>query len=904
MKKVTYFFLTAFLAIIMAFPSITNADGKSGKVDLEKLKKDLPHLFTNNNVGTDFWFTVPPCLWDESGGFNNYIRLFVTSPVATNCVFEIADGSTYKAQMTVPNDVIMFVLDPSIASVYMKTGTAANVPEKIYPGKGIHVYADDPIIVYAAVRYEATSDTWLCIPTAALGKEYIVASYADMSDMYPGMYIPSLSGVTAAFDQTTVTFKLGGNGNTVTAGGIKVGGSATYLLNQGDVVMMSSGGAEMDLTGSEWSADKPFSVVSGNQCANIPTFNRWCDYTAEMDIPTYQWGTDYFVPRLQPRVYAPIVRIFAKTPQTRIFNEGSPVGTFSNIPGVQNKGWYEYRTCPPGVTPHGVSITGSAPIFVEEYNPGAEEDSYDNMNSDPFQMAIEPVQQFQKEVTFCTPGINGLYGFTTNYCNIVYAVDSTGGMPNDMMWCQVQSGMVNWQQLNMLFTTTDYHFSDKIGGTQTYAYKQIKIVDAVYKVKCSKPFACYSFGFDWCDSYGHPTSFATIDLEHPDTNAPVPVYKVNCDGNVGPLEPGGTGLVTDMPNDPNIRSNLAIIQMIQDSSFNYYFTFGALIPGTTIKDTWTLTVEDPTQPARAMIRFADRVGNDTTIVIEYNPAQLEIIPNFYDFGHLKLGQTDTMSFIVKNDDQNNSLKVKRIIMDLGNQHFSILDINPPLPTILPPGGQVAFKVTFKAVEDGEFKDSIGVTDDSCYFRWESQVVATVGEPIIVVGNQANLQYDADFGYVPLNNPTDIQVRVQNIGNAPLVVNGFTPPFNSVFVIKWGADGTPSPGSPWTILPNTFKTFTVEFTPTAAQPYTDSIVFTSDATSIDSIAPLRGFGTKAALFANSYDWQQKRIDRPNFPIPAYATIPDSSAIILKNEGNSQLTVTGLTQINDVDRKSVV
>ena len=117
---------------------------------------------------------------------------------------------------------------------------------------------------------------------------------------------------------------------------------------------------------------------------------------------------------------------------------------------------------PLGQTPHGISVTGSAPIAVEEYNPGTREDSYNNYDSDPFQMAINQCGISEKEVTFCTPGINGLYGFAINYCNIVYEIDSTGNMPNDMMWSKFKwyGKLAN---IKSCYTPgIDYKFMDKI----------------------------------------------------------------------------------------------------------------------------------------------------------------------------------------------------------------------------------------------------------------------------------------------------------------------------------------------------------------------------------------------------------------------------------------------------------
>ena len=137
------------------------------------------------------------------------------------------------------------------------------------------------------------------------------------------------------------------------------------------------------------------------------------------------------------------------------------------------------------------------------------------------------------------------------------------------------------------------------------------------------------------------------------------------------------GKVTDMPNDIKIRSNLAIIQMIPDSSYNYDFQFPSFIAGIDFKDTWTLTVIDPTQAAQAWLRFADRVGNDTMVLIQYFPALVKIDPDYYNYGHLKIGDTQTMKFTVDNLDSLNPLNVTKIIFStskttISTNNFTIL----------------------------------------------------------------------------------------------------------------------------------------------------------------------------------------------------------------------------------------
>ena len=62
-----------------------------------------------------------------------------------------------------------------------------------------------------------------------------------------------------------------------------------------------------------------------------------------------------------------------------------------------------------------------------------------------------------------------------------------------------------------------------------------------------------------------------------DSLPPVPVWTVNCDGSVN------NATVTDMPDDDNVRSNLSLIYMHTNESYNYTFDYKPLdiIPGKT-----------------------------------------------------------------------------------------------------------------------------------------------------------------------------------------------------------------------------------------------------------------------------------------------------------------------------------
>ena len=561
MKRYTALFLMLIVTTFFILPNILNS-----KESDEDIKKKLPKMLGANNAGKEFWFTIPPVFEDESGGYANFVKIFVTSPAKTYVTVEVPGRGKRMNNYTVPNDVIEFNITPADAQPYLKSGYQPCVPEDIYKGVGIHITADEPLVVYVVCRYRYTSDGFLAIPVSSLGREYICASYGDMTAMFPMYTLPSLCGITAAYDNTKVRFKLGGNTLTQTAGGMKPGDVKEATLNKGDVWMFSSKGPEADLTGSKITSNYPIAVVSGNQCTNIPTSNQWCDYTVEMDIPTYTWGYDYHVPKVPKRRYPSLVRIFAKEPNTNYYRDGKQIGQLAEAGGVLGRAYIEMRMVSMGSDPRSVVFSGDKPIGVTLYNCGVQEDVVTS-NSDPFVMAMTPMEQYQKTITFCTPGVSGS-GFAENYLNLVFQTDENDLIPDDLEFADVKEGDFSWSKVKSKFGGTFEKFVYD-ANNKKFGVKTLELpAEGVFRIQAKTPFAAYSFGYSSYDSYGYPTSAAFIDVVKKDTLPPVPTWVMDCDGYVHG-EKGGPATIKDYPEEDSVRSNLSMIVFHAGLSYNY-----------------------------------------------------------------------------------------------------------------------------------------------------------------------------------------------------------------------------------------------------------------------------------------------------------------------------------------------
>ena len=630
LKHFRSFFL-ALIAMGIAMSGISNA-----QADLQKIKETLPKLLGATNQGTEFVFAFHPA-WEEVGP-NNRIKIYISSGVATDVRVTIpyfSNEPRYTLR-TKPNDIILLDLLPSEAQPYTRGGggyISTLMHTQVWPGRGIIVESDEPIIVYGMTRYQYTSDGFLAIPTHALGKQYIVSAYRETANFTFQSLTPYVS-VVGVYDNTDVTFSFGGNpdsriidadhGNMV----ILPGKTMTATLNRGDDWLIATEAAYSDLGGSMVQASKPVAVISGNHCAYIPTDVAACDYIIEQEYPMNAWGRKYHVTKIAGRKRSSPVRLFAKEANTRFYkdynNQDTTQAFFVNAAawGIQNVAWLETRASMDSNT--GMVVTADKPIEVVQYNPGINDDQ---VASDPFQMMLIPEEQFMNDIIFNTPGIRGGFSFDVNYINIVYKSDSTGQIPDDLYLGDVSptTGETNFMKLKDWSSAPGDRLYDP-----DYRNSSIKIFskivqlpyDAVWRIKSvTLKIMAYSYGFSWCDSYGYPTSGLFLKTGSSDGVPPIPQFTLLKDGTTDTAN-GNYPYVMDLGDNASSPSNLALVIFHKDNSINYNIEIKSedkdWIQGEANQVHWKAWVIDPSKDAVAFLTFADRAGNDTTIMLQYS----------------------------------------------------------------------------------------------------------------------------------------------------------------------------------------------------------------------------------------------------------------------------------------------
>jgi hypothetical protein len=891
------------------------------------LKENLPNLLNSNNSGTLFYITFHPCY--ENISLNNALRIYVSSAVATLVTLEIKGIAKSQQKVTIPNDIIEFILPPSDGQPYSKGGGTSGPPqpEQVWENRAIILSADHPFICYGVTRYQHTSDGFLALPVSSLGQKYQVASYADPMNN-TSQWFPSYTSIVGVYDNTRVTFKLGGheNAKVLLAGDtLKAGEVLKRTLNNGDVWLIPGIGAFNDLTGSTVSATKPVNVISGNFCAFIPNHVLYCDFTIEQELPEYIWGTKYHVTPFANRKNFSIIKIFVKKPMTQYFIDGLPSGTIKTPGGLSGSGYIEKRA---GFDdkPRPIIYSANQPFNIVQYNPGQTDDG---VESDPFQLQLSSTEQYQNEIVFSTPGIRGGFGFKDNFINLVYKATVDGALPQDIEIAEVLDGQFRWIALEAYSGNPGTPFNEIDENGRRYYSKTIKFLsDGVYKLRAKDPFVAYAYGFDSYDSYGFPTSVATSDLEKTDTLAPFLFYSQDCDGEV-------SGEVVDEPRiDPENRSNLGLIYMDKSNSYNFDFKVDSYIMGISPRTTWSLIVRDETVNARAHLLFIDRVGNLKDTIIEHYAITPKISPANENFGIIKPENPPISvrrTFTLKNDGEREIGDKYRVYLTLdskiredkaneifGYQNFDLIGLENVNLAPMDLGDEIQFEVVFTANEEGYFKDSIGVlivektTGDTCVFKYFALIEAFVGNSYInATDHDFNLQvvnFRSNTINVLISNPIELPYKA----TTPLKITGITlteglgiKGSDEIFEYEMqGFDiNSLSESNPIIIAPGEFRTLRVSFKPKLIQDYTATITWLADTEIPDHLTVLNGRGIQTGLVVNSDDWLERLVD-PNFYIEnggihTFNPYPsENKTITLINEGSVELTISKAIIVDNI------
>ena len=173
-----------------------------------------------------------------------------------------------------------------------------------------------------------------------------------------------------------------------------------------------------DISGTRIIANKPISVFSGHECANVPLYNGPCDMLIEQIQPIDTWGTEVVTIPLRTRRGGDVIKVFASQDSTTVSVTRTNIvnGTVTNDPSftLNRNGFREL---------HDIEdfslIQSNYQIGVFQFSKSA---SADNVtNSDPFMLSVPSREQYRNSYVVAPapfdPSIEGTIAGQVAYVN-------------------------------------------------------------------------------------------------------------------------------------------------------------------------------------------------------------------------------------------------------------------------------------------------------------------------------------------------------------------------------------------------------------------------------------------------------------------------------------------------------
>ncbi len=825
-------------------------------------------LFGVNNMGRNFIFTVPPCIETDSP-FDNKVLLYVSSPYRTWVNINVDAPKIHFSVQILPNQTEVIELPAYEVVPYSKGIIDIETNVRTFKDYAIKINAENPVSLVASVRFNQSSDAFTVLPQETLGTEYILSSYNDASGYYPSISsLSSVSGIVIPYDNTQLEVIIGGNEETIITGFKKAGDTLRAILNSGDVYMLPTMRNRADLSGTTVKATKPVAVITGNQNANIPLENGNSDYIANMELPVSTWGKEYLVPYSAERKYSPVVRVFAKEPNTNVYINGELHTTLSCATNKVDDRFFETRIYNDLSEKSAAYIRADKPISVTMYNTGVKEDGLPEKLGGPYSVSLAPIRQFQKHILLPMIENYDPYEYDSYRMSLL--------VPEGISLDDIQVGIkdnkdVLWNSITSfcVVNKTD-DFFPTINATTYKLYDLDLNISESFYLKASLPFMAYIRGTSQHEAYGVGAAYGMKSDKFNDHLPPVPTWTMDCNGDV-------TGTVIDFPSDKEEASCLFPPMPIRDSIDNYSFDCEAIPSKDVLSIKWSLKINNPNNKASAQIQFIDNAGNDTIITIEYEPVILAFNPNKIDFGILEVG--DEVEEEVELQNQSSLDAIIDDVMLKGLVPGYEIE-NSPAPFILPAGASELLKIKFTAKEPGEYADSLGI-QDTCKSFYALYALSRVGFAKI----DAN---DADLGDILSGKEASQLVRVYNRGTTKLVIGGVKLPSNPDITVE--LPKIPSVTDPITIIPHTYMDYRIKINSTSMVEYRDSVVFYSNSIpEADSVTYIDALSLQPGILSENFDFGRKT--------KGYEYGTNNGGIKIENSGNTSITISDIILEND-------
>lgn len=307
--------------------------------------------------------------------------------------------------------------------------------------KGLHIYSKGSEPIYILAKNSVTFvnlGAYLAYPCqtfeANSAYEYFVISADDPNDATLSQFLlvgcESDTEITVIPTQTVSIPEDPQNDDNAMAS-IELGTTShQFILHKMQTLLISS---VDDLTGTKIISNKPLTVISGHECANIPPSRSGCEPLAVQIPPVFTWGTEFLLAPFSGRSGAQTFK--AITSQDNTF--------FTSTCGTTSEETRE-DTVFQLDTDEYCYLKASKPVLLAQLSFGG---SLDRLG-DPAIAMISPIDQYIRETEFFSLPIRE---FSSNYISITvraehYIPDSIllDGNRITCMWQEIYSDAITF----------------------------------------------------------------------------------------------------------------------------------------------------------------------------------------------------------------------------------------------------------------------------------------------------------------------------------------------------------------------------------------------------------------------------------------------------------------------------
>lgn len=412
---------------------------------------------TPESCGRSFVFAFPAS--HPNVAHNTYV-LITTMSTEPVTVTVAAAGIGFYSTSQITRDRLANVTIPSNI-IIPRDDTRAN--------KSIIVNADHNVCVYGVCTSGSTADGFTVLPTSVMSTRYVLASYQPLINYrHPAEFV-----VTALAEETQIsmTFNHGGHE------------PVTKILQPYECYQYID--YTHDLTGTLVTSNKPVSVMSGNECANIPYSTGKCEFLMAHMSGTEEAGRFFVLAPFLGRTSGFIYRVIALHNNTLV-----NISSLASGP-IELSEFAVYEGDVTTVADLTV-ISSNQNVIVVQYAKGLYSDY---KTGDPFMLIIPPTNFFSNNITFPVTSIPSNAVPQNAYMNVIVRCEDN----LDIAW----NGDIVDEWVDRL----------NDGGEFCVLRRRLGVgVHSVGHRSKSATFVVVVYGFVWRASYGYVAGFNLHDI--------------------------------------------------------------------------------------------------------------------------------------------------------------------------------------------------------------------------------------------------------------------------------------------------------------------------------------------------------------------------------------------------------